>query len=141
MGSPKHLLALPDGPLYLYLTSIVYEALPETTVVYVSIASRSVLDESIRNGIVTISSMDGLVCTVINIEIIMDAEEHDIDLAAGLLVAHQYAPTATWLVIACDYPFLQAARIRQLIEKYEPLATCFKNLEGFSEPLLGICDP
>lgn len=144
MGSPKHLLALPDGPLYLHLTRIVRRALPETTVVYISIASRSVLDDPLRNGTVSVSSLsskDGLGCSLPTVETIMDAEEHDIGPAAGLLAAHHFRPAATWLVMACDYPLLQAAAIRQLIDSYEPPATCFQNMDGFSEPLLGIWDP
>jgi molybdopterin-guanine dinucleotide biosynthesis protein A len=61
--------------------------------------------------------------------------------AAGLLAAHCSDPIATWLVIACDYPLLQAAAVHQLVESYEAPATCFKNADGFSEPLLGIWSP
>jgi molybdopterin-guanine dinucleotide biosynthesis protein A len=31
--------------------------------------------------------------------------------------------------------------VRQLVESYEVPATCFKNADGFSEPLLGIWSP
>jgi molybdopterin-guanine dinucleotide biosynthesis protein A len=139
MGSPKHLLPLPDGPLYIQLIRILHDALPEAKTVHFSIANRSSLDETLRNGIVHLPSKG--YSSPIPLKLITDETEDDMGPAAGLLAAHRSDPTATWLVIACDYPLLQAAAVHQLIESYEAPATCFRNADGFSEPLLGIWSP
>lgn len=61
--------------------------------------------------------------------------------AAGLLAAHRALPGATWLVVACDYPFLTPAVLRRLCDAYRPPVTCFRNGDGFCEPLVGIWSP
>ena len=58
-----------------------------------------------------------------------------------LLAAFHSDPNATWLVIACDFPLLTAEPLELLRESYRPPVTCFLNLEGFCEPLLGIWSP
>jgi molybdopterin-guanine dinucleotide biosynthesis protein A len=141
MGSPKHLLPLPTGPLYMQLIKILHKALPGIDMVYFSIASRSSLDETLRNGSVQFSPESSSSPISLNIKLITDDIEEDIGPAAGLVAAHHADPTATWLVVACDYPLLQDAAVRLLIESYEAPATCFKNADGFSEPLLGIWSP
>lgn len=61
--------------------------------------------------------------------------------AAGLLAAHRALPAATWLVVACDYPFLTPAVLRRLCDAYRPPVTCFRNADGFCEPLVGVWSP
>jgi molybdopterin-guanine dinucleotide biosynthesis protein MobB len=39
---------------------------------------------------------------------------------AGLLAAHRWAPRATWLLAACDHPWLTAAEIRGLVAQRRP---------------------
>lgn len=141
MGSPKHLLPLAKGPLYLHFIEILHEALPEITVHHVSLAERSILDDTLRNGTALLPSADDATPVSIQLEIILDTSNRDIGPAAGLLAAHCLDPAATWLVIACDYPLLEAAAVRQLVQSYEPPVTCFSNADGFSEPLLGIWSP
>lgn len=142
MGAPKHLLPFSDKPLYLRLIQILHEALPGTEKIYLSVADRSILDEPLRNGVISFSSASsGSTSTSIKLETILDDKEQDIGPAAGLLSAHHFDSTATWLVIACDYPLLQVAAVHQLIESYEAPVTCFQNANGFSEPLLGIWSP
>lgn len=141
MGSPKHLLALSSGPLYFQLIMVLHEALPKTNTMYISIADRSVLDETLRNGIIPLASAMNPCSTSIKLKKISDNPDQDIGPVAGLLSAYHYDTEATWLIIACDYPLLQAAAVHQLIENYDAPVTCFKNANGFSEPLLGIWSP
>jgi molybdopterin-guanine dinucleotide biosynthesis protein A len=140
MGSPKHLLPLPDGPLYLHLIQILHKALPNITTYYISLADRSVTDERLRNGNANIVYTPSAPTTII-LSIITDTALTEMGPAAGLLAAHKHDQSATWLVIACDYPLLKAAAVSQLVDSYEEPATCFRNDEGFSEPLLGIWSP
>jgi molybdopterin-guanine dinucleotide biosynthesis protein A len=118
-----------------------HKALPRTETIHFSIATRSDLDETLRNGIITLSPQNGSTSTSLKLELVVDDTEEDIGPAAGLLAAHHKDPAATWLAVACDYPLLQETAVRQLIENYEAPATCFKNADGFSEPLLGIWNP
>lgn len=39
---------------------------------------------------------------------------------AGLLAAHRWMPTATWILAACDHPRLQPADIRELVSHRTP---------------------
>jgi molybdopterin-guanine dinucleotide biosynthesis protein A len=142
MGSPKHLLPVAGGgPLYLQLVRVLYEALPNITIYHVSLADRSATDENLRCGEVQLSSESSFAGKTIALRTVTDAASQDIGPAAGLLAAHRYDSAATWLVIACDYPLLGAAAVKQLIEGYKAPATCFQNKEGFGEPLLGIWSP
>lgn len=62
----------------------------------------------------------------------------------GLLSAFDRAPEVAWMVLGCDYPFLEKSDLEQLIQERDPacLATVFCNPEtGFYEPLLGIYEP
>jgi len=61
--------------------------------------------------------------------------------AAGLLAAYSLDPSAYWVVVACDYPLMDAMELRRLRDAYEEPVTCFRNEEGFAEPLIGIWSP
>lgn len=70
----------------------------------------------------------------------------DIGPAAGLLAAHASDPTATVLVMGCDYPHLPASALLQLIVEYRPPVTCFLSKDKESEkewmePLVAIWSP
>lgn len=68
-------------------------------------------------------------------------ENVDIKPAAGLLGVYRRDPSATWLVVACDYPFLTTAALRLLRRESDAApapVTCFANAEGFNERLLAI---
>jgi molybdopterin-guanine dinucleotide biosynthesis protein A len=140
MGTPKHLLPLPNGPLYLHVMHVLHEALPNIATFFMSLADRSTTDEMLRNGKVDIPDAQGSL-TTIGVETVTDCIAQDIGPAAGLLAAHSHDPAATWLVVACDFPLLQAETMRQLLEQYKEPSTCFQNEEGFIEPLLGIWSP
>ena len=62
----------------------------------------------------------------------------------GLLTAFHKHPEASWLVLACDLPYVSKENLDQLIKgrNYFKKATCFKNPEkGWSEPLCTIYEP
>lgn len=138
MGSPKHLLPFADQPLYAHLIQVIHAAFPDTHAVYISLAACSYVDENLRAGCISIPMATGTSQIVLNI--IQDTQE-DIGPAAGLLAAHNHDANATWMVVACDYPSLEPPALRQLLENYESPGTCFKNVDGFCEPLLGIWSP
>ncbi|KAF4962373.1 hypothetical protein FSARC_9539 [Fusarium sarcochroum] len=152
MGSPKHLLVMPDGrPLYQHQIDILREACPEAKTIYISLAQDSDMDDFLRRA-----SKSQLNCTgqekrstVSNndkrVEIILDSESSEAEEskgpAAGLLAAFESDSEATWLVVACDYPCITSAALQQLQSLYKPPVTCFRNKQGFCEPLLGIWSP
>ncbi|KAK4099160.1 hypothetical protein N658DRAFT_525780 [Parathielavia hyrcaniae] len=59
----------------------------------------------------------------------------------GLLTAHRFSPSTTWLTIPCDHPFLTPPFLRQLCARYQPPVTCFCNGDGFLEPLVAVWGP
>jgi molybdopterin-guanine dinucleotide biosynthesis protein A len=138
MGSPKHLLPVPptDRPLYQHLISIICVALPATRTIHVSVANISKSDDALDYGqlCLTRETDDSRVDLVK----IPDTATQEIGPSAGLLAAHQHDPGATWLIVACDFPLLDPAALRQLKEVYQDPVTCFVNKDGFSEPLLAI---
>ncbi|KAG5810793.1 hypothetical protein H9Q74_003966 [Fusarium xylarioides] len=77
-----------------------------------------------------------------SIEIILDLGSSQGDGSkgpeSGLLAAYESDPEATWLVVACDYPSITVDALQVLQSRYRPPVTCFRNQEGFCEPLLGI---
>lgn len=135
MGSPKHLLQFPDGtPLYQHQVKLLRQALPSVTTIYMSLAKDSQLDTYLQNA------------DDHNIKIIYDTRDNHDEAqsggpAQGLLAAHEFDPEATWLVLAVDYPLLTVDLLQQLQDAYQPPVTCFRNGEGYCEPLLGIWSP
>ena len=62
----------------------------------------------------------------------------------GLLTAFHKHPEASWLVLACDLPYVSKENLEQLIKgrNFFKKATCFKNPEkGWPEPLCTIYEP
>ncbi|EWG38410.1 hypothetical protein FVEG_14885 [Fusarium verticillioides 7600] len=134
---------MPDGrPLYQHQIEILRKVCPETETIYISLAQDSEMDELLQNA----SKVSYEVTPGENsIEIILDLESSQGNEskgpATGLLAAYESDPEATWLVVACDYPSITADALQELQSNYKPPVTCFKNLEGFCEPLLGIWSP
>ncbi len=65
----------------------------------------------------------------------------DMGPVSGILSAQRKFPNATWLIVACDLPFLNEEIIGQLINERDPYkcATAFINPENsFPEPLFGL---
>ncbi|EXM16111.1 hypothetical protein V3481_010865 [Fusarium oxysporum f. sp. vasinfectum] len=143
MGFPKHLLTMPDGrPLYQHQIDVLRKAFPEAETVYISLAQDSEMDELLQNvSKVSYEATPG----ENSIEIILDLESSQGDEskgpATGILAACDSDPEATWLVVACDYPCITPSALQELQSRYKPPVTCFKNHEGFCEPLLGIWSP
>ncbi len=61
----------------------------------------------------------------------------------AILTAHEYFPKVAWLIAPCDMPDLDGEILKFLISERSPdkAATCFKNKDGFIEPLLSIYEP
>ncbi|KAK4159954.1 nucleotide-diphospho-sugar transferase [Cladorrhinum sp. PSN259] len=139
MGSPKHLLQLPDGtPLYQHLINLLHKACPESPTIYISLAKDSVLDDFLLDAAANVFANPRVV-------VIHDLQDNTAPEsggpAQGLLSAFRFDPTATWLVVAVDYPLLTIDGLHQLRQAYQPPITCFRNAEGFCEPLVGIWSP
>ena len=64
--------------------------------------------------------------------------------ASGIHAAFLHAPDAAWLVIGCDYPFLETQDIRRLLEARAPGidAVTFLNHETAEiEPMISLWEP
>ena len=143
MGSPKHLLLMPDGrPLYQHQIDLMHRSCPEAATVYMSLAHDSETDNLLQQAS---KQPQRITPKGPKIEIIMDTEtsqsEESKGPASGILAAFQHNPEATWLVVACDFPCVTKYALDQLRSESKPPVTCFRNLEGFCEPLLGIWSP
>jgi molybdopterin-guanine dinucleotide biosynthesis protein A len=60
---------------------------------------------------------------------------------AGLLTAFQHEPEASFLIVGCDYPFVEKRDLDQLVSTYRERQTSvvYLNKEtGFIEPLLSV---
>ncbi|MCC7256824.1 MAG: NTP transferase domain-containing protein [Gammaproteobacteria bacterium] len=71
-------------------------------------------------------------------------ERGDIGPAAGLLAAHRRWPSAAWLALACDMPWVTRALLGQLVAARDPgrEATAFRSVsDGLPEPLCAIYEP
>jgi molybdopterin-guanine dinucleotide biosynthesis protein MobB len=53
---------------------------------------------------------------------------------AGLLAAHRWAPRATWILAACDHPWLTSAEIRSLADQRRPGAWAVLPLQPDNHP-------
>jgi molybdopterin-guanine dinucleotide biosynthesis protein MobB len=62
---------------------------------------------------------------------------------AGLLAAHRWAPTAAWVVSACDHPWLSLQEIEALIQQRRAgrWAIVSRQLDGHPCPTLAIYEP
>ena len=142
MKFPKHLLEMPDGrPLYQHQIDLLSRACPEAPSIYISLAEDSETDPFLQD----VAKPDLLTQEAPPVAIIYDSESsgdaQSSGPAAGLLAAFKAHPQVTWLVIACDYPLLDVETLRQLRSAYKPPVACFRNQDGFCEPLLGIWSP
>ena len=62
----------------------------------------------------------------------------------GMLTAFESNPHTAWMIVACDFPHLDTATIKQLAEARDPnkIATCFLNPNNsIPEPLITIWEP
>jgi molybdenum cofactor guanylyltransferase len=145
MGAPKHLLRLPSGDvLYQQQLDLLRAAIPNAPTVYISLAQDSALD-SFLQSLPSIPSLSPSPLPPPPVAVIHDLQPtsspDSSGPSSGLLAAHYLDPAATWLVIAVDYSLLTVSVLQRLLTSYEPPVTCFRNEEGFCEPLLGVWGP
>lgn len=151
MGSRKELLCLPDGtPLFIHMITLLHQALPESEHIYLSLRDRSKLKDLVIPGKVSQKSDEHIVVHSeggpVSVQVLFDndlvqGDYGEIGPAKGLLRAHEISPSCPWLVVACDYPFLCAGALDQLLQEYSGSVTVFCNIDGYSEPLVGIWRP
>jgi molybdopterin-guanine dinucleotide biosynthesis protein A len=70
-----------------------------------------------------------------------DPKYGDIGPMAGLLTTFQKAPEASFLVVGCDYPFVEKPDLEELVSTYLERQTTivyFNKDTGFTEPLLAV---
>lgn len=168
MGISKHLLRFPNDdtntPMYIHLIRELHAACDQTKDVYLSLREEG--GEPLGGEChhleskITASAAKTSYCNEGNEETIHIHTIYDYDgnwplnsklppqkqnntegPAAGLLAAYHSDPTAHWLVLACDFPFMTSTMLKLLRQEYEEPATCYENAEGFCEPLLGIWSP
>lgn len=137
MGTLKHLLMLGSSkPIYASLAERCRLALPEAKGCCLSLRQFSQL------GALGESYSQLALSAVFDTDLEDDnGIAPDVGPAAGLLAAHRAHPTATWLVVACDYPLITTRELNHLYQDYEAPLTCFKNASGWPEPLVGIWSP
>ena len=133
MGCPKHLLPHEDGrPSYQHTLEYMMKALPCTRTFYISLRDEDQTYDMDLAGSHKISK---------HVQPIYDPTSVPLGPAAGLIAAHVCAPSATWLIVGCDYPLLTEHTVHQLMTEYVPPVTCFGNPQGLVEPFLAIWSP
>jgi molybdopterin-guanine dinucleotide biosynthesis protein A len=141
MGYRKELLIFPDGRISIdHALETLHQAVPNAPSIYISLngqhqyeAIKSIFEDPPFDKDHGNRKSKNIA--------VYDKSPEQIGPAAGLLAVHEMLPHATILVVACDYPLLTVATLRQLIEDYKPPATYFVNTSGFLEPLLAIWSP
>ncbi|GKT92200.1 molybdenum cofactor biosynthesis protein C [Colletotrichum tofieldiae] len=135
MGTPKHLLRMPDGtPLYQRQLQLLRTIFPEPQTIYISLAQESETDDYLDELLAaqpdnpsTSSSENEDLKGEPKVQILRDEHPSDSKYsagpAAGLLAAYRYDPWANWVV-------------RDAVP-----VTCYRSSEGFCEPLLAIWAP
>lgn len=161
MGTPKHLLRLPDGRTALeHAIETLHAALPEERSIYLSLrgedqllAIQDIIPPILFEHHQASSEVDQGTqtphhdhsTTFQHAVILFDGEGENIGPASALRSAHASDPSSTWLIVGCDYPLLPASAILQLIMEYTEPASCFmqKDEQGkeWLEPLLSIWSP
>ncbi|KAL3441462.1 MobA-like NTP transferase domain-containing protein [Aspergillus insuetus] len=148
MGSRKELLCLANNiPIYEQQLLRLHLAFPDSEAVFFSLPSPASLVEILENPRVeriadtTLRLHNADSSSPFLIHILYDDPKEDLGPAAGLLSVYRHDPGATWLVVACDYPFFSVSAVRYLHRHMAGPVTCFENADGIYEPLLGIWTP
>ncbi|KAL0934815.1 molybdenum cofactor biosynthesis protein C [Colletotrichum truncatum] len=150
MGTPKHLLRMPDGtPLYRRQLELLRSIFPEPQTIYISLAQESETDEyleSLLSADAELTPEDEDSPKAPRVKILRDEHPNDSRYsagpAAGLLAAYRFDRWANWVVVACDYPLLPPDAIYLLMYKRDAVpVTCYRSAEGFCEPLVAIWAP
>ena len=134
--------------MYRQLIAVLRDALPKTDTIYLSMRNRAAsqaLPEIATSETDCFDFNDD--SRKLSVQVIYDDDakegwDDEVGPAAGLLAANKRDPDANWLVIACDYPFLTAGALKQLLQHSEDApVTCFENESGWYEPLLALWTP
>lgn len=148
MGSRKELLHHPSGlPMYQYLVQTISQACPRIATIHMSIKNENSMPLHDLPDLP--HTQTGL--KNVPLQFIYDrsqdtnANPEDIGPAAGLLAAYRTHPDVNWLIVACDFPLLNARTLTRLIsaqqESQSASVTCYRNSKGFCEPLLAVWTP
>ena len=138
MGTAKHLLPAADGkPMYIHLLTQIAAIEYPVQDLFVSVRDPEA-------G----AKLDGIFVKGRSVGLVYDTScdssavgPIDVGPAAGLLAAHRHDPTCTWLVLACDYPLITGIELQALFDSFDGRLVCFKNPEGWPEPLIGLWSP
>lgn len=136
MGRDKAFLDFPldaqtTRPLYLHLLGLLRQACPAG--VYISHNGAQV--ETLRRA-----ELPGGTTLVQDDERLTAADIGG--PAAGLLSAHFANPSATFLVLAVDFPLVTRETLTDLAERYTPPVTCYLHTsDSHPEPLLSVWAP
>lgn len=161
MGTRKELLVLPDGtPLFIRMISLLHNTKPfphlhqdtHAPHVYISLRDQDKLNALCTHHTVTKIDSHNFTLNLqgreppILVRVLYDVDlahskNLEIGPAGGLLRAYQDDPEASWMVVACDYPFMGEEGLAQLWGAFNGDLTVFYNADGFSEPLLGVWTP
>ncbi|TDZ13569.1 Molybdenum cofactor biosynthesis bifunctional protein [Colletotrichum spinosum] len=151
MGTPKHLLRMPDGtPLYRRQLQLLRAIFPEPQTIYISLAQESETDDYLES-LLSAEAVDHTPDNddsykASNVKVLRDEtpneDSRSAGPAAGLLAAYRYDPWANWVVVACDYPLLPPEALYLLFLKRDSVpVTCYRSEEGFCEPLVAVWAP
>ncbi|KIV78512.1 hypothetical protein PV11_10221 [Exophiala sideris] len=146
MGSPKCLLSFPraSGDIPLILQTLLLHL--EAARCHKNSKTRAIMI-SVRNEAQKKEIEDALQPHLdnqpIQVEFVLDTQA-DCGPVMGLVAAHKVDEQAHWLVTGCDYPLLETASLLQLSAEHcsaQSAITCFRNQDGWTEPLLAIWSP
>lgn len=149
MGFPKYLLPMPvaiadtsSRPLLLHLLDILEHIRTRFIDQFTERATISVRDQAQCMEIKHLLD-DSHPFSNVTFEFVTDAVTVS-GPTQGLLAAYNFDANAHWLVVGCDYPLLGLNAVEQLIVTHQAAnsaITCFRNSQGFAEPLLSIWSP
>lgn len=141
MGTRKELLCVYNEiPVYEHQLIRLRIACPDADAVYLSLPNPGALAPILENPRIerlTETSLQ-LYHEKFTFPVHVLYDDADVGPAGGLLAAHRDDPDASWLVVACDYPFFSISAMKQLYKETTTPVTCFENSDGIYEPLLGI---
>lgn len=137
MRSPKFLLAHPDGrPSYLHTFETLHKACRSAESGFLCLGNPASYPG------LTIKSLPGLpISPLYESEIDEVGPQLPSSPLSGLIRAFHHNPTATWLVMPCDYPLMSVGEIENLLSQHKEPVTCFTNGRGHLEPLVAVWGP
>lgn len=146
MGKRKELLTFPDGRTVIeHALDTLRQIRCNSDTIYISMNGKHQLPdiEFIIEATASNQPSEPPTTDVVNTKVhkiipVYDNNKGQIGPAAGLLSVHALVPDACLLVVACDYPLLEASALEQLLKEHTSPATCFVSDSGFAEPLIAV---